>query len=176
VWHKWREQYDIYALASGINEFVDAHKKAILFHFLDVEGYRLAVHIVASTDTYHQVPEKLDEHFELITTTALATIKFNDRRQQPGETIEQFYISLCELADHCEFGSIHQRILRDRFIVGVTDNRIRERLLIAEDGVTVDHEATLAKQIESYRIGPGAVKKDDVIDRARFRQLRRQTV
>jgi hypothetical protein len=136
-----------YVLAWGIKEFVGARRKAILLHFLGMEGHGFAVRIAASTDTYDEIVlEKLDKHFELRTTNTLATIKFNNRRRQPGETIEQFYISLRSLADH---GSMLKRILSDRFIVGVTDNRIRECLLPAEHGLIVDRAVTLAKQIES---------------------------
>ncbi|KAL3218101.1 hypothetical protein MRX96_006079 [Rhipicephalus microplus] len=52
----------------------------------------------------------------------------NLRRQQLGETVDQFAAELSKLADRCEFASMKERLIRDRFVVGLRDQVLSEEL------------------------------------------------
>ena len=60
--------------------------------------------------------------------------RFNRRTQEPGETYDQYRTALRKLAEGCEFQTITLgEILRDRFIFGIKDDKVRERLLLVSN-------------------------------------------
>jgi len=54
---------------------------------------------------------------------------FNIRAQQEFETIDAYVTALKVLAKTCNFGSLHDDLLRDRIVIGVRDNTVRKKLL-----------------------------------------------
>ena len=54
---------------------------------------------------------------------------FNTTNQKPGETIYVFSMRLRHLAESCEFGQLQDDLIRDRIVIGTTDEPGRERLL-----------------------------------------------
>ena len=56
--------------------------------------------------------------------------KFNRRMQEAGESYDQYKTALRKLAEGCDFRTITpEEILRDRLIFGISDTKVRERLL-----------------------------------------------
>ena len=55
--------------------------------------------------------------------------KFNSRFRQQRETIQQKVAELRNSSEHCEFGDQLEKMLRDRLVCGVNDERIQRRLL-----------------------------------------------
>ena len=54
---------------------------------------------------------------------------FFPRKQKQGETAEQFYSVLTELAENCDFENREEVIIRDIFITNVLDDDIQRELL-----------------------------------------------
>ena len=56
--------------------------------------------------------------------------KFNRRIQEAGESYGQYKTALRKLAEGCDFRKITpEEILRNRLIFGISDTKVRERLL-----------------------------------------------
>jgi len=58
---------------------------------------------------------------------------FNSRKQFQGEVVEQFVTDLKIRAQSCNFGELQDSMIRDRLVLGITSQRVRERLLREED-------------------------------------------
>ena len=56
--------------------------------------------------------------------------KFNKPSQLPDEPVEQFIISLYNLAVDCNFGELKDRLIRDRIVVRIRDTSLSERLYV----------------------------------------------
>ena len=54
---------------------------------------------------------------------------FFSRKQKKGETVEQFYSILKELAENCDFENREEAIIRDIFIMYMLDDDIQRELL-----------------------------------------------
>ena len=54
---------------------------------------------------------------------------FNSAIQKPGETIDEYVVRLRQMTDSCEFGTLKDSLIRDRIVIGTTDEGGRERLL-----------------------------------------------
>ena len=55
--------------------------------------------------------------------------KFNSRFRKQGETIQQYVAELRNLSEYCEFGDQFEKMLRERLVCEVNDERIQRRLL-----------------------------------------------
>ena len=60
---------------------------------------------------------------------------FNTRRQQAGETIKEYVEEVKKLSETCDFGSLQDRLIRDRLVIGFSDAETRTQLL------RVDHKS-----------------------------------
>jgi hypothetical protein len=43
--------------------------------------------------------------------------KFNQRKQQEGESADSFIKALYTLVEHCEYGNLKEDMIRDRIVV-----------------------------------------------------------
>ena len=70
---------------------------------------------------------------------------FHAAEQQPNETVDQYMIRLRHLAGSCNFGNIHDEMLRDRLVLGCRDKGARARLFREKD-------CNLKKALETLQI------------------------
>ena len=63
------------------------------------------------------------------TNTIYERYKFNNRSQEPGETIDAYATAVRTLADTCSFGNLKEEMIRDRLVCGISDNALRKKLL-----------------------------------------------
>ena len=60
--------------------------------------------------------------------------RFNNRNQEPGENVSTYLTELRTIARNCAHDTITpDEILRDRLVLGIRDDRVRERLLRLND-------------------------------------------
>ena len=52
--------------------------------------------------------------------------KVNMRVQKEGEPVNNFITDLYALFEHCNFGTLHDELIRDRIVVGMRQGIIRE--------------------------------------------------
>ena len=58
---------------------------------------------------------------------------FFKREQLPSESLDCCITALMKLSENCGFGTLRESLVRDRLILGVQDDRIREKLLGKRD-------------------------------------------
>ena len=126
----------------------DVRPHAILVHCLGSEGQRIFASLT-DTGSYAGAVTALSTHFGLMRNVMMERYRFRQRGQRPGETVLQYVASLKELASTCNFGELHEEMIRDQLIEKTCTPRIRERLLMEPDTLTLDRTVTLAGQIEA---------------------------
>ena len=90
---------------------------------------------------------KFDNHFEPQRNVIYERARFNQRRQQEGETVDNFITDLHSLADCCGYGSLRNKMIRDRIVVGLLDAKLSERLQL-NSNLTLELAVTQARQSE----------------------------
>ena len=75
-----------------------------------------------------RLKDKFDGHFVIRRNTIYERAKFNQRKQLPGESIDDFITALYGLVEHCEYGKLSEMMIRDYIIVGITDATLAEKL------------------------------------------------
>ena len=61
------------------------------------------------------------------------------RRQEDGETVNLFITALYNLAERCEYGTLHDNMIRDRIVVGIKDSSLSERMQL-DDALILEKE------------------------------------
>ena len=87
-----------------------------------------------NADDISQVLKKFDEFCTPRTQVKYERYRFNNRNQEPGENISTYLTELRTIAKNCAHDTITpDEILRDRLVLGIRDDRVRERLLRLND-------------------------------------------
>ena len=73
---------------------------------------------------YATVLEKSDGYFVKRRNVIFERAKFNVRKQEEGEPIEEFILDLYCLAEHSGYGTMHDEMVRDRIIVGICNSTL----------------------------------------------------
>ncbi|KAL3190287.1 hypothetical protein MRX96_019821 [Rhipicephalus microplus] len=79
-------------------------------------------------EVFKLVKSKFNDYFVHTKNIVYESARFNVRHQQLGETVDQFVTELSKLGDRCEFSSMKERLIRDRFVVRLRDQVLSEEL------------------------------------------------
>ena len=109
------------------------------------------------------ITRKFDEYCNPKRNETFERHKFFTRVQHAGETIDQFANVLKTLAKTCNFGTINDSLIRDRFICGISDDGLRERLLRRED-LTLDKALTMGRITEETNTGIKTLKTENMLE------------
>ena len=146
-WLRWKKRFEQFRVASGLNNEAEERQVNTLLYCLGEE----ADDVLASTDIsndarrkYDDVINKFDSFFKVCKNVIFERARFNRRNQHEGETSEQYITVLYSLVESCEYGELRDEMIRDRFVVGIRDATLSQRLQL-------DSELTLEKAKREVR-------------------------
>ena len=87
----------------------DARKPALLLHFGGEEVFEVS-ETVETGNTYAELKTALTKHFTPQKNVEYAIFTFRQTTQQPGETLDKFYIRLKLLSKNCDFRDVDREI------------------------------------------------------------------
>ena len=169
-----------YRVASGLRETDEAQQVSTLLYCLGEEAESVLESINATADErkqYDTVLAKFDSFFEVRHNVIFERARFNSRRQQEGETVEQYIMELYRLADNCNYQGIKEEMIRDRLVVGLRDEALSQQLQM-DSGLTLEKAKTKARQREAIgeqqRVLKGASALGDSTSLEEIQSRRRQ--
>ena len=117
---------------------------------IGTEGRRLLTQKLLHDNIYNLTTLKLWEMMEIgficPRNITFDRYVFFSRKQKKGETVEQFYSILKELAENCDFENREEVIIRDIFITNLLDDDIQRELL--RDTVDPERALSIAVNME----------------------------
>ena len=130
-WSSYSERLHEYLVANGIT---DGWKKvAVLLSVVGGKTYDLLRDLFApdmpNTKTYDELVKKLGDHLEPQPTVIAERYKLYQRQQKPEETVAEYMAALRRLASTCNFEQFFEQALRDRFVCGLANEKIKMELL-----------------------------------------------
>ena len=110
------------------------------------------VDLLSSDDLkkYETVKKKIDDYFVQQRNVIFERAKFNQRRQEENEAVDDFIVDLYCLAEHGGYGKLHDEMIRDRIAVGVRDRKLLEKLQL-EKNLTLETVVTEAHQSQTIK-------------------------
>ncbi|CAL1265477.1 unnamed protein product, partial [Larinioides sclopetarius] len=129
----WRQELDNYLLATEKDDRADKIKIAILLNLLGSEGLEIfntfKFEPPENKEVYAEVLKRFEEYCIPRQNVVYERYKFFSCVQQEGQTIESYVTQLKTLASTCEFEEQEKGLIRDRIVIGIRDNGLKERLL-----------------------------------------------
>ena len=123
---------------------------SLLYLSIGTEGRRLLTQKFPHDNIYDLTTLKLWEMMEIAfirpRNITFDRYVFFSRKQKKGETVEQFYSILKELAESCDFENREAVIIRDIFITNMLDDDIQRELL--RDTVDPERALSIAVNME----------------------------
>ena len=146
-WPKWIRRFEIFRKASGLNEKdKEAQVNILIYTMGDTADDILHSFQLSQDDSkkYDVVKAKFESHFVQKQNVIYERAKFNLRKQEEGETVDLFITALYGLAEHSDYGNLHDQLIRDRIVVGIRDANLSKKLQL-------DSLLTLSKAVQQAR-------------------------
>ncbi len=155
--HNWTEFIEIYEHYFTANKITDNKMKvSILCANVGPNAY----HIIKSLclpdkpgeKTFEFITAAVKHHFKPKLSEASASLLFNSRYRKSTESVQMYVAELRRLAVPCNFGEFLNRALKDRFIAGINDMEIQQKILATPDeDLTFTKAFQIAEAHESAR-------------------------
>ena len=125
-WRNFKQEFELYMLAAGYDEKPSKQKIALLLHVARKQNEE-------EEGEYQSVIGKFDAYCNPKKNETYERYVFNSRKQLEGDAIEQFVTDVKLKAQTCQFDTLRDSMIRDRIVLGVWSQRVRERLLREDD-------------------------------------------
>ena len=141
VWTAWKQTWKYYSRVTDLNTAAD-EKQVATFVFVLGKAARLIINNFewdndGDEDKMDVVMHKFDEYCTRTRKLCRMRYLFYTRNQLAGETFQTYYNALCaamKRMGYAEFGKkLTDQLLMDRVINGISDSRVRERILRRDD-------------------------------------------
>ena len=132
-WKLWKQQWNNYVILSKLDKMEATVQLAMLENCLGSDGLKICNSLTFGTDETKDMKAvimKLEETFIGELNETYERYMFNLRKQQSGESIDDYVTDLRNLAKSCKFcDCLGESLLRDRIVMGVRDLETRKKLL-----------------------------------------------
>ncbi|XP_077536748.1 uncharacterized protein LOC144149087 [Haemaphysalis longicornis] len=148
-WDDWLQSYNWYATAVQIHKKAPEVQVAKLMTVIGPEVqsiYKTFARTEEERKHVEVVKKKFKEYFTPRTNLAYERYRFNKMRQE-GESFMEFLTAARLQAKKCKFGDLTDELLRDRLIVGITNDDVREKLL-ADPAIDLEKTVHMCKGSE----------------------------
>ena len=134
------------------NDISDEKRVPAFFTLAGPKVFKLARDLLSPSKpeegTFDRVLEVLRKHYKPKPVLIYERYKFYSRVQKSGESVNDFVAALKSLAHTCEFGATLTEMLRDRFVMGLANEKIQQ-VLLAETELTFDKAVNMATARET---------------------------
>lgn len=138
-WPTWKTRYEDYAVVSGVCHASAEVQVRSLLYCMGPESRPLLDTFSLSAEellSYETVVRRFTQQFVHPANELYESSRFHKRTQESGESVDAYYAELCRLVKpmalvkRCNYPStqIEERLVRDRFVVGLRDARLSDQL------------------------------------------------
>eukprot|EP00731_Ephydatia_muelleri_P000002 Em0001g2a len=153
-WPSWVRRFERFREASSLKEKEEeAQVSALIYMMGDKAEDILRSFGLKDEDKkkYKVVRDRYEAYFVKKRNVIYERAKFNLRKQEDGEPVDDFVTSLYSLAQYCNFGDLHDEMIRDRLVVGLRDANLSEKLQLDSE-LTLEKAIAMARQSESVKL------------------------
>ncbi|KAK7098381.1 hypothetical protein V1264_002692 [Littorina saxatilis] len=135
-WLTWRKRFERYRVASKLDKEQFSVQVSSLIYAMGIQAEQIYEQFEYDEDNdeakLEDVLKLFDTHFVPQKNVIHVRAVFNTRSQHSGEQIEPYVRALYELSEHADFHNRDEAI-RDRFVLGVNDRELSEKLQMQAD-------------------------------------------
>lgn len=136
-WRKWKQELEFYLQATEKDKKDNKVKSSIFLTCIGPQGREIYNTFAFENNedkmNFDVLIKKFDEHCLPRKNITLIRHKFFTYKQKEGQSFHEFVIQLKRLSSDCEFNDLKDSLIRDTIIIGINDERLRERMLREPD-------------------------------------------
>ena len=151
-WPKWIRRFERFRQVSGLDAKEETQVSNLIYSMGNEADDILRSFGLSAEDSkkYSVVKGKFESHFFPRRNVIFERAKFNQRRQEDGETVDAFITDLYRLAEFCDYKVLQGEMIRDRIVVGIRDSQLSEKLQM-DPNLTLEKAVAQSRQAESVR-------------------------
>lgn len=140
-WIKWIWRFERFHQASNLSASSEDNQVNTLIYCMGDEADDVLRGLKLNDVDQRQYDKVKDafHSFFVVKNIVYERAQFNMRKQEANETVDAFVTALFALAEHCNYGTLHDELIRDRIVVGLADTRLSERMQIGRDKKAANH-------------------------------------
>lgn len=149
-WEDWKNRFLRFRLATKLNKENGETQVSSLIYAMGMEAENIMKSFGLTPNeskNFDRVIKKFDDHFIPRINVIHERAKFNQRKQESGESAEQFIRSLYELSENCDFGTAKNDRIRDAIVIGILDKELSQKMQL-KDGLTLENASKMARKSE----------------------------
>lgn len=154
-WATWLEDWELYAVGSGLNDKHEATQRAVFLHCIGPEA-RLKFKGFSLSDEDRNKLSEVKKSFEAFckptNNEVIERYQFWQLTPSTTDSIDAFVSALRAKAKTCNFGDQLDLMIRDRIVYTCHDKRTKETLIRA-DKLDLDAAIKICRAAESARVG-----------------------
>ena len=145
-WRTWIQKFELYLIATGIEEKSEKVKCATFLHVAGDEAIKVfnTMDFDEDVDGFTGLKELFRDYCEPRKNITYLRHVFFTRVQGPNEKIDAYVTDLKNKAKDCEFAQLTDELIKDRVVCGINNDTVRARLLRETD-------LTLTKAVDICR-------------------------
>ena len=123
-WPRWIHHFERFRQASELASKTEDMQVSTLIYSMGDKAKDLLESFNLKEDEvkeYKTVKAKFEEYFNKRCNTIYERARFNRRKQEDNETVEELIADLHRLAKHCDYGTLQDELVHDRIVVGIKD-------------------------------------------------------
>lgn len=166
-WPRWKQRFERFRAVSGLHNKPATEQVNTLIYCMGekAEDILLSLRITADQSLqYEAVKKAFEDHFIVRRNIIYDRSKFHTRKQEENEPVENFITYLHALAKYCNFGALHDEMIRDRIVVGVQDRKLSEKMQL-DAKLTFESATAMARQSETVKNQQDALHGADNVNR-----------
>lgn len=160
AWKLWYQQFEWYSLVIGLEKKPENVKVAIFMSSIGPESVSIFNTFPDETKLeLNAIVKAFDAYFSPKTNVTYERFVFNKLVQTQNEKFDDFVTELLRKSKSCDFGTLHDSLIKDRIVVGVYNDTDREKLL-SEEELTLDKAIKICRASEQARSQINSMKNE----------------
>ena len=166
-WNKWINRFERFRSTSGLSKRDEEGQVNTLLYSIGSKSDDILATFGLMNDSkkFNVVKDKFNGYFVKGRNIIYERAKFNRRKQETGEPVDSFITDLYGLAEHCQFGLLHDEMIRDRIVVGLAEKLQLDADLTLEKAINSVRQSESVKSQQSIVRGQGDASQPVKVDR-----------
>lgn len=120
--------------------------------------------------TYKEVVTTSEDFYVPPPNERAESFKFYHRVQKEEESAQEFIVQLRRLADKCNFGTMLDRMIRDKIVCGIRDMDV-QKLLLAQPKLTLEETESIVRAAETAAQDVKEIKQSESAETPELNKL-----
>uniref|UniRef100_A0AAV2KDB0 ribonuclease H n=1 Tax=Knipowitschia caucasica TaxID=637954 RepID=A0AAV2KDB0_KNICA len=176
-WDNFRTEFEDYSLASELADKDEKVQAATLRRVMGSECRHVYKHNLTLTAEQQEdvkaILDALENYFKPKRNVIFERYVFGNCRQDDSEPIDSFVTRLREKAASCDYGELREELIRDRLVLGISDEGVRRRLLREKD-LTLSSAIDMCRGAEMTDIKLKMMTPDRLVESVNITYKRQQ--